>query len=217
MDRIGRHWTTNDTRYTFRGMAFWVTELWHLSITAAYSQNLSFGNDSDHDLPRIAQVEEWGFIAEDMQGRMHAINVAISMAVLQGMKKQRPELYNLHAAMHSQIMVAIQQLGDALIHTGLHEKVAKEPCVQFLRHLRNAFAHGGYWSFDTRTDFGKRPAGISSTALTVELQGHSVWDGFRVGDYAILMSELNLLLHRHADEAGEPFQGPREFFQASRY
>lgn len=201
--RGGTLWAEDAKRWEFRGMAMWTTELFHLSMAATYAQNLVLGNDPDIPLLTLGQQQQWSFTAEDSRGELHQIDVAESLAFIQQARSTRPDRYTLHGAAHAQIMVAIAQVGDGLMYSKAHEKLAHDPLIRFVKHLRNAFAHGGYWSFTPVPDFAKKPARMSTIELDESVNGAPVWEVFRVGDYPLLMEELSTLLHAKADEAGE--------------
>lgn len=201
--RGGTLWTEDAKRWEFRGMAMWTTELFHLSMAATYAHNLVLGNDPDIPLLTLGQRQQWSFTANDSIDRVQRIDVAQSLAFIEQARAVRPDRYTLRGAAHAEIMVAVGQVGDGLIHSKAHEKLAHEPLIQFVRHLRNAFSHGGYWYFTSDQDFTKKPARMSTIELDESINGAPVWDGFRVGDYPLLMEELSTLLHAKADEAGE--------------
>lgn len=69
---------------------------------------------------------------------------------------------------------AVSHLRDEIEKSGLHR--FDDPLLEFLRHLRNASAHGDEWSFDGKEP--KHEARFGQMSLTKDLDGQSTLDTF---------------------------------------
>lgn len=212
--RVGNLWRGDDRRRTYRGMAFWISELWHLSVAGAYATNIAFGNDDTLDLAAKARREAQTFTASDRSGSTYEIDVSASMQEISAVARPGGP-YDLETAFYIQVIAVVAQLGDALQYASEFEAHKRDPLLQFLRHLRNGVAHGGYWHFDQRIDFEKSPAVFNGIELSHDLNGTPVREIFAFGDYALMMATLSRFFHDLADTAGEA-SGTQEVIVSAR-
>ena len=87
------------------------------------------------------------------------------------------------------VMVGVLvQLADAMHKHGMQKSHSHVPESEFLRHVRNAIAHGGRFHFVGSEP--KHPAKVRHIAITADMQGASVWGVLGTGDSMDLLDDI---------------------------
>jgi hypothetical protein len=86
------------------------------------------------------------------------------------------------------IIGIVTQMVNASAQMHLDTKHPSNELFQFMRHVRNAVAHGGY--FDIRGKKPLAPATFRHLSITRELNGTSLWHFIKMGDILDLMDDL---------------------------
>jgi hypothetical protein len=97
----------------------------------------------------------------------------------------------------------LQRMFPLFLITELHHEliganlVDRSPLMEFLRHLRNAAAHGNHWHF--RADEPKRPAALRDLSLDRSFHGQEVFfETLAQGDFLDLLDDVQSYLRKPA-------------------
>lgn len=184
-------WGKDDPRRTLFGMAEWIFELRHLMVITTWSLARAFSPQQRAALEAELAEQDQFIGMPDIAGNIHGVEILPSLKQIGAYADRTPGAYSSVMAAQLAQMTTVTQLADAIEHFGFYQRFIRQEQIQFLRHLRNAFAHGGMWSFDpNKIDFMDRPAKANGVSLDLSVNGRSLWSTVGPGDILVLFNEL---------------------------
>ena len=138
-----------------------------------------------------------GFPRRD--GSENVVSALASISTYVALTRTEPDKYSVNIAYTALTKSITLELAYAIDQLKLGKLAQGRPLLQFMRHLRNAIAHGG--RFTLMGDEPKYPARFRGFEITKDVQGFAIEKVLFIGDILDLLDDLELEMDSLASAA----------------